>query len=501
MGDLDSAILPFEASKLKHPDYMGGSHHVEYILGYLEEMGAQTCIIEWEYIDKDFTIDYQKFYCRSFKEPNNKKTKRIHFFNIDINPSTFRDYINTKTFTEIKDENHYLGFVIIRPIKDETGHPLVGRTLLKTYPSLEDDKIRIFITHFYQPSLFGVQLKIASLPFQAKDRGVSACATIALWSAIHPLKDSFGVVEHSPAEITEMATSLPSFHRRFPSSGLTKEQMINYIKLLGLDVEIIKPKKVDIIPLIIKAYINNINEGLPIIASLKMNKKKTSEEKGEKTENGDANTEESELIEEDANIEKRHAVVITGYQTDEKGNILKLYVHDDEIGPYCKVEPKGDGFLEWDYEMAWSYDVKLEDLEIPMYPKVRTTFPRMLAEYLRAKKKMNDRLKSKFEEQLKTHYQRNGVKIDDKDIDDNVKKLLLVYSMDLFLTPVRDYKNYILSQEIEQKLEFLMKPLPKYLWVIRFCEKNIPRWDYIYDTTSVYAVKLDKLRYINTLQR
>ena len=61
------------------------------------------------------------------------------------------------------------------------------------------------------------------------------------------------------------------FHPPFSTTGLTKEQIINFVKLLGLDVEIIKPKTSDSIPIIIKAY---INAGLPVSASLTFARKK-----------------------------------------------------------------------------------------------------------------------------------------------------------------------------------------------------------------------------------
>lgn len=485
--DLVNCVLPFERAILERPEYMGNSVHVTYILDYLSDLSAKTCILEKEYIDKDFTIDYQKFYCRSFSD-HNKCTKRIHFFNKLLDLNYFTDML---TCTENYDDDEkinelnewYLGFTVIRPIKDEYGCELVGRTMLRTYPSEVDGKKRVYISSQDYASLFGIPLKIESLPFQSQDRGVSACATIALWGAIHPIKNIFGVSGHSPAEITEMATSLPSFHRRFPTSGLTKEQMINYIKLLGLDMEIIKPKSIDSIPITIKAF---INAGLPIIASLKISKK---------TGADDEHDEVCDLISSadqgDGITEQRHAVIITGYQADTKGCIKELYVHDDKVGPYCKVLPKSD-FFSWDYELSIRNDVKLEDLKVPIYPKVRTTFPRILGEYMRVKKENEKCLKSDIIKKLKVVYASDvGGKIEQK-----ASELMQAYDMELFLTSVKDYKKYLLSQKVDNKITIMMMSLPRFLWVMRLTNNGNTMIDSIYDTTSVSAKKLVNIKYI-----
>jgi|GEM_PF-397362 len=486
MADFDGLVAPFEKTRLEHPELMGRSRHVDYILGYLAEINAQTYVFEKDYIDKDFTIDYQKFYCRSFKEPKNKNTKRFHFFNKPFDLDFFLSAISNGNTDEL--QKSYLGFAVIRPINDALGQPLVGKTVLTTYPEEEGESIkRIFIKSDEFASLFGIPMIIKSVPFQAQDRGVSACATVALWSGTHPLKDIFGTTNFSPAEITEMATSLPSFHRRFPTTGLTKEQIINFVKLLGLDVEIIKPKTSDAIPIIVKAY---INAGLPILASLTLKKKQQ-----EPPSNGESETLFQEiLLQLEDDIDQRHAVLITGYQTDHNGTIKKLYVHDDEIGPYCKVEPIED-FFSWNYEWSIRHEVKLEDFEVPIYPKVRTTFPRILAEYQSAKHKNEKALKKEYESQLRTHFSRKFKEVNEERIKETVSLLVSMHDYEILLTSVKKYKAELLEKPIDNKIEILMKPMPKYLWILRKTKKRKPEIDFIYDTTTVYATQIGEVKY------
>ena len=343
------SVFPFSPHYIS--ELLEKSNQASYLIQYLQNLEAKTYILEEEYVDKDYMIDFQKFYARSF-EKIGKFTKRIHFFNEKFDEKDFQKALESNDKEVINTlKRSYLGFTVVKPLRDADGNKLIGRTLLKTYPEEVDDEMRIFIKKKYTASLFGIPLEIESLPFQAQDQGVSACATIALWSALHPLSDIFEIKRDSPAEITEIATSLPSsFSRKFPSSGLTSEQMINYIQSLGLDTEVIRQIDEKIISTAIKAY---INADFPLIAGLKLEK------------NGEAY--------------ERHAAIISGYRCDKKGNIKELYVHDDQIGPYSRVKPLNNGFKYWDNEWKdYGYNsIEVEKLLIPIYSKIRMTFSRI----------------------------------------------------------------------------------------------------------------------------
>jgi hypothetical protein len=88
-------IFPFTYENLityfKNGSQGGGEEdypQVNYLFYYLEYLNAKTCILEKEYIDKDYLIDYQKFYCRSF-EKYERFTKRIHFLSEDVSQDNF----------------------------------------------------------------------------------------------------------------------------------------------------------------------------------------------------------------------------------------------------------------------------------------------------------------------------------------------------------------------------------------------------------------------------
>jgi hypothetical protein len=411
-----------------------------YLFYYLKNLNAKTCILEKEYIDKDYLIDYQKCYCRSF-EKHERFTKRIHFFNENISEASFQKSLEGD-YEHLKES--YLGFVVVKPIKDMDGKPLIGRTLLKTYPDEEGVKKRFFVKEDFSASLFGIPLNIKSLPFQVQDQGVSACATIALWSALQSLVYRYGIPRHSPAEITEIATLRPSPSRRFPSEGLNVYPIRKYIQSTGSDVEVIRATT-EAIPVAVKAY---INANLSPIALLELKRK--------------------------AKEPEWHAAVISGYQCDEKRNLKELYVHDDQIGPYNRVKPVNGNFEFWDNEWIreYGYDtVKLDTLFVPVYTKIRLTFSRIY------------RYLEKWKEEIR-YIEKQKEEVKSSEVD-----------LELYLTTIRQYKKDLLKEQIKDKIGILSASLPRFMWIIRFFYKNQPLLDYIYDATSVYVRGLKCVEY------
>lgn len=421
---MSTGNLLFSYSPINLKRYLDDSFQARYLISYLNDLSCRTCILEDNYVDKDYLIDYQKFYARSFSNEE-RYTKRIHFLTNDFSEPEFEESLKTGNITSL--QKSYLGFIVVRPIKGSDRNRLIGRTILKSYPMKIGDERRIFIKNNNEASLFGMPLSVESLPFQVQDHGVSACATIALWVALYPLTNAYGLTKYSPAEITDIATNFPSELRKFPSIGLTWEQMIAFIKHLDLDVETINIDKSDpnIVPLAIKAF---INARYPLIGALTL------------TGPGKESL--------------YHAVVISGYRYDVHGNLKELYVHDDTIGPYSRVK-SSNNFINWENE--WKdrgYEVTLEKLLIPIYSKVRLTFTRI--------------------------YYRYG------EIKGEIVKSRADLDLELLLYTVQDYKNYLLGKQLDQKFETLTKPLPRFLWVIRAYIKENPIFDVFYDGTSIY---------------
>ncbi|MDW7732967.1 MAG: hypothetical protein SCH66_11130 [Methanolobus sp.] len=181
-----------ELVKSKLCPIIGKSSQSLYLLNYLVDIKANTVLVEHSYIDKDYLMDYSNFYSRSFEVE--KYTKRLHFFNEGFDRADFELlFENNENFIDSLRLS-YLGFIVVKPIKIPVNNklePLIGRTVLQTYDPDDGTDRRQYLKNTYKVSLFGLRLEIQSLPFQAQDFAVAACATTALWIALHPLNHLF----------------------------------------------------------------------------------------------------------------------------------------------------------------------------------------------------------------------------------------------------------------------------------------------------------------------
>lgn len=146
-----------------------------------------------------------------------------------------------------------------------------------------------------------------------------------------------------------------------------------------------------------------------------------------------------------------HAVVISGYRQDKLGIINRLYVHDDQIGPYSRVNDSfgGGTFLKWSNEWDEEYEnIYLNGLVLPLYPKIRLGYANVI------KYVYNFRNKH-------PHLNTN-----------------------LYITTVQKYKNRLVYENIENKMNVLRKPMPRFLWVINAQENQNNVVDILIDATS-----------------
>jgi hypothetical protein len=96
----DDTVFQFKRERLI--EIMRLSSQADYVLRYLDELKANTCVIEEQYIDKDYLIDYQKFYSRSFKEMK-RFTKRIHFFSNSFSSKQFEQMLVQGQIDDLKN--------------------------------------------------------------------------------------------------------------------------------------------------------------------------------------------------------------------------------------------------------------------------------------------------------------------------------------------------------------------------------------------------------------
>jgi hypothetical protein len=345
-----------------------------YLQAYLQSLGCKTLLIEHHYIDRDFICDLAAFYSRSLRDYPNY-CRRLHFFASEFTLEKWQAMIDRAASGERREierelDNSYLGYVVIRPLP---GYP-VGRTVLKTYgESTVDQQRREFgCTHDYEAHVGPFTLSVHGLAFQQQDQGVSACATTAIWSAMHGTASMEGASLPTPAEITQAASRyLLLTGRALPSGGLTTFQMCEAIRSAGFEPVLFDASDPSTDRAQLLAYQRS---GFPPILC---------------------------LIPVGGSANDGHAVCVTGVKLgqvelqtdpdlafrDAASAVTGLYVHDDRLGPYAMADlaqsTNNGGRVQSVVRIRWPGDgAEIEEhwlsaVIVPMPQKVRLNVVRL----------------------------------------------------------------------------------------------------------------------------
>jgi hypothetical protein len=337
-----------------------------------EKLKIKSVIVENNYIDKDYLVDYTSYLARCFSDYP-RLCKRMHFFKKEINEESFFKAITNNDTSYIKSlQSSYAGYMVIRPI----GMSKIGKTCLETYP-YDDEKgnQREFPScKKYHVNLMGIPLYITSLAFQQQDQNVAMCSSIALWSALQKTGRLFQHTIPTPSEITSYALSHSPHITKFPNNGLSVEQICVCISSVGLTNFLYNPKDEKGIKAVVRAY---LNVGIPIIAGITLYNGKY-------------------------NDPKFHAVTIGGYSYGKKNRdtysalspglfsskITRLFGHDDQLCPFSKLKFIKGSAEKDNYHLlstSWldyvnengdkKYRVaKIDTLIIPLYHKIRISY-------------------------------------------------------------------------------------------------------------------------------
>ncbi len=304
---------------------------IKYIYNYLKSFmpeipkGKKTVgsiLLEHEYIDRDFLEDYSRFYLGRFGN-DGYKCARLHFFSCDLTHKRLdallagdvgemlddaEDDNAVKTLEQL--QSHYLGFMVIKPLT----RTFVGKTCLRVSGDRGVGKKKI--DKPYDVNLFGIKLTIDSIAFQEQDKVVAACATTAIWTALHSSPGRSVKDIKSCSEITTAALNfVDGSSNGFPNKELTNKQIQRTLDIEGLryhnnSLEESTPESFR------ESLVAHINSNLPVILTGKVYGVEPNEA-GEYVKAG-------------------HAITALGY--DFRGDSKWVYVHDDRLGPYARAE-------------------------------------------------------------------------------------------------------------------------------------------------------------------
>lgn len=420
------------------------------------EINAQTILIEDNYISKDFLHDYTSYYSLCFT-PYLKVCKRIHFFSCKFSEAEFLTAIAENTVDNKKIWDNYIGFIVVKPIPVT----IIGYTVLKTISNGHDYSHRTFWgIRKYKCHIYGNEVELMSLAFQEQDSVLSACATTAIWSMLNKASIDFHTILKSPSQITKDADNLSyDGSRMFPNKGLNLLQICQAIFNSGLVSEVKKPDIVtsngkyqvisnEYLKKIINAY---SSIGIPLILIIMV-----------------PNGEEYGL----------HAITVSGFNRKllkdivinrknktiwYSSSIETLYSHDDQWGPYAKVEFKEDNeglITNWSLINSRNLPTYTTNIIVPLYPKIRISYEDIEAIVLG----LNTLLSLFFDKKI---------------VNEMVWDIKIHFSENL----KSDIKNSNL--DLSEKIIHLTKSLPKYLWVATcFIEEN-KVFEFTFDATDV----------------
>lgn len=443
-----------------------------YINHFSKEKGDISIIIEKKYIDRSYIQDYSDYYVKCFNLYK-RDCMRIHFFNCsecELNTvNCFEDSNEEITNNIVKS---YLGFIVIRPIPST----FIARACLKRYENPEDKLDHYIISRTIKAHFLGLIFEVETIPFIEQDRVLSVCATSALWSFFNAHSNVDKNQIPSPYQITTTAINMNAMSVVAPDqmdSGLTIDMMCNCLKTLGLVPQFfeIKEENSAFFYELIHVFVSS---NIPVILGLTIYDRKPDAELKEKGGKG------------------LHAVVVLGDElcdvvnfkkvdfnfSTKSENLSKLYIHDDRIGPYARLEYK-DGNWNLPYDGCISNDVhntefyEPTDIVIGLYPKVRLPFATVwnFAYYL------NENIKALFD--LHPNTNESDAKIAKTGYENILWDFKLENGSDL---KRRIRKSDVLSNS---KKNFLGMSLPHYCWVVKAHLFSQTIFEVILDSTEV----------------
>ena len=201
------------------------------IVDHIVELGGRFMLIEEPYIDRDYSADFVAFYSAAFKGFP-RHTRRLHFFSDDV--STLFEQSLADQAIAPADELGYLGFVVVRPIRQGP----IGRTMLP-FPSFQSPLIaRRAVRSKVEPHLLATRLEATGAPFIQQDRRTGACAQAAIWMANRPIYERHHQSSwHSVSQITKFATTPTDadLSKSLPhgSSGLNPLHITRALRAMG----------------------------------------------------------------------------------------------------------------------------------------------------------------------------------------------------------------------------------------------------------------------------
>jgi len=422
-----------------------------YLLAYLQNEDTRYTIVEQQYIDYSYLEDYGEYYVRNYHNYR-RFCVRLHFFKkieelpLDNTPSKEleENFLDFFLENQKKCQESYLGYLVVKPISNAPFGKLCLATYGKEVQLNQADKTdkRFFLTKTVRSNLLGTTLSIDTIPAQEQDSIISACVTSTLWSYLHTInKETTDILSMSAiTKIIENKKSL--LGKAYGDSNFNLSLIrtfVNYCKLEFISHDFYEGKSIDFLKESVIAYQSYKKEA--IILAVK--------------------------VFDDNNTELNpHLVLITGYGCNKNGQLSKLYIHDDQLGPFARLKFVDDDYLEPIINIdgeSNQYKYKATGIYLGLYSKIRLKFNDLFDK----KSLLKDILSCYLPDSIKL----NIVLIDSNQYKANILKKLTTGTG---ISPIlkKLYKTFLKNNQ------------PKYLWKISVINGADTLLDILIDTTE-----------------
>lgn len=298
---------------------------ISYIYRYLNSFKQDlddeySILLEPRYIDRDFMEDYANFYVGRFGN-DSYQCARLHFFSCQLKHKSLDSLLCGRPNDEMNVDwlqENYLGFMVIKPLNKT----FVGKTCLRVAGDTAfGSGTKKKISKRYEVNLFGISLHVDSIAFQEQDKVVAACATTAIWTALHGLPGRSVKDIRSCSEITTAALNFSDgSNNGFPNKELSNKQILR-----ALDVEGLRYHNSNLLSRSREWFrryiIAHIDSDLPVIMTGNVYR----------LMEGSTASPNPQL-----KLMGRHAITALGY--DFRGDSKWVYLHDDRLGPYTRAK-------------------------------------------------------------------------------------------------------------------------------------------------------------------
>lgn len=412
--------------------------------------GAQSILLERNYIDRDFSAAYSAFYSTLFR-PYRKHCSRVHVFACDVS-GLMAGHTPTERVSLLEQaSSSYLGNIVIRPL----AHAPISSAHLSA-PDLVGGALKeIGVRSEFRFHLLGVELTVQAMPLTQQDTRIGACAQAVIWMSGRHFHNRFGAPWYSMPDITSNALN-PADHiitRSLPAGSdfLTPDNMIRALRSMGRHPVMYAP---DIIQgnevwqtvnprHVVARYVDS---GIPVILGMQQ-----------------------------ANTAIGHAVVAVGIeirdnpdinqlaQNPKTGDLIsRLLVNDDQRGAYCGLPLEGGPAI--DYPFCFDTDIKYLMVALPEKVFVTAEVAELIS----------------LDYATKVGAQRQGLAQQvtgpkgNWDVDSGFYASLAAGEIvaRTYLTYGWKYKARALRNSAPERLtsEILLTEFPRYVWVTEFSE-------------------------------